>query len=60
MTTKERDYEAEMKLPDGWTCDDCRFFRYCCRLIGNVAGNTSCDWAPSRFQINPAVAVRKP
>ena len=38
-----------MALPQGKTCDDCRFFKHCSAFIGNVAGNTSCDWYPVRF-----------
>ncbi len=32
------------------TCDDCGHFNRCSGFIGDVSGNTSCDWAPSRFR----------
>lgn len=44
------DYEQIMRLPEGKTCSDCRHFRWCDKFLGgNVATNTECDWAPSRF-----------
>ena len=45
-----------MDLPEGFTCDDCRTFRFCCKLIGDVTGNTHCDWFPSRFVPSLALA----
>ena len=44
---------SSMDLPDGKTCSDCAYFRFCTQFIGNVAKNTSCDWFPIRF-----IAVR--
>lgn len=42
----------DMKLPDGKTCNDCAFYRWCCALIGteDITGNAHCDWSPSRFR----------
>ena len=45
--------EESMKLPQGFTCDDCLSLSFCQKLIGNVSGNETCDWAPSRFRLNP-------
>ena len=47
-----------MDLPEGKTCDDCRHFRRCSALIGDVAGNTKCDWFPSRFALQPPTVER--
>ncbi len=47
---KEPDYHAEMKLPEGITCADCRNAERCDMLFGAVRrGFTSCDFWPSRF-----------
>ena len=44
---------ADMALPKGLTCNDCRFFRFCSQLIGpEIDKNTECDWYPVRFQFN--------
>jgi hypothetical protein len=60
MTKVSKTPRDTMRLPEGWTCADCRFFYYCSEFIGpEITGNTTCDWAPSRFQINPALVVRK-
>lgn len=37
-------------LPPGKTCGDCHWFRRCAWLIQCKAGNTECDWIPSRFR----------
>lgn len=48
---KERDYSAEMRLPAGKTCADCRNGKTCDALFGAVRrGFTSCDFWPSRFR----------
>ena len=45
-----RDYAAEMKLPEGKTCADCRHFERTCRWLISYKGHeTSCDWHPSKF-----------
>jgi len=38
-----------MNLPEGQTCNDCGHFRFCSGFIGDVSGNTTCDWFPIRF-----------
>jgi len=45
----ERTRFATMDLPEGKTCADCRYVGLCTGLIGDVAGNTHCDWFPVRF-----------
>lgn len=45
----ERDYEAEMKLPEGKTCGDCRHIARCLGLGCTWQARTSCDFHPSRF-----------
>jgi hypothetical protein len=52
--TREPDYAAEMKLPEGKTCGDCLSCRRCCLIFGHVPEDTSCDWWPSRFRPAPA------
>lgn len=41
----------DMLLPAGQTCRDCEFYGWCWNLFGCAAGNTRCDWSPSRFSI---------
>lgn len=57
----ERDYDAEMKLPDGKTCRDCRSYSSCLALFSCPPTNTSCDWHPSKFRERPdsVLAARK-
>lgn len=38
-----------MSLPPGKTCNDCGYFKRCCAFLGDVSGNTECDWFPVRF-----------
>ena len=46
----EPDYRAEMKLPVGKTCADCRHGPRCDSLFGaRRHGFTTCDFWPSRF-----------
>jgi predicted nuclease with TOPRIM domain len=40
----------DMKLPDGWTCKQCIFFKRCQMLISVQGHETTCDWSPSRFR----------
>lgn len=49
-TVEERDYDAEMKLPPGKTCGDCRHVKRC-RAFGFTSSesNTNCDFHPNRF-----------
>ena len=46
----EPNYDAEMKLPEGKACDDCRHCDRCFALGFSKAGNRSCDFWPSRFR----------
>jgi hypothetical protein len=46
---RERDYDAEMRLPDGTRCDDCRHFSRCTGFGFTTPGRTSCDFWPNRF-----------
>jgi hypothetical protein len=50
----EPDYDAEMKLPAGITCDDCIHARRCFGFVFSKSGNSSCDFWPSRFRARPA------
>lgn len=46
----EPNYSAEMKLPPGKTCADCRSGETCDKLFGAVRRRfTTCDYWPSRF-----------
>ena len=46
----ERDYDSEMRLPEGRTCGDCFHFKKTCEwLVSHVASDTKCDWWPSKF-----------
>lgn len=49
MTEREPDYDAEMALPQGTTCDDCRHARRCFGFGFSKTGRKSCDFWPSRF-----------
>lgn len=48
--TAEPDYAAEMKLPEGRTCDDCAHSRRCFAFGFAKSGNTSCDFWPNVFR----------
>ena len=39
-----------MQLPDGKTCEDCRFVRYCTGIGVTERNNGTCDWFPRRFK----------
>lgn len=47
----EPDYEAEMKLPAGKSCDDCVHAGRCFAFGFSKSGNTSCDFWPSKFRV---------
>jgi len=51
-----RDYDAEMRLPEGLTCKDCQHARRCFSLGYSRAPHTSCDFHPSRFLPKAQVA----
>lgn len=46
----EPDYDAEMKLSDGKTCDDCFHARRCFGMGFSSTGRKSCDFYPSRYR----------
>ncbi len=46
----EPDYNAEMRLPTGKTCDDCFAHKFCFGIGCSWSGRTSCDYWPNRFQ----------
>ena len=45
--------DDDMKLPVGKTCGDCLHFGRCKWLVGVRGKETTCDFAPSRFQEKP-------
>lgn len=44
------DYDAEMRLPAGATCDACAHAKRCFGFGFSSPGRTSCDFWPSRFR----------
>lgn len=55
-TEREPDYAAEMKLPEGRTCGDCRHARRCFGFGFSKPGRSSCDFWPSRYS---AAAIKE-
>lgn len=52
----EPDYDAEMRLPDGVTCDGCVHSKRCFGFGFSQTGRTSCDFWPNRFAaLSPAL-----
>jgi len=47
----------DMDLPEGKTCGDCVHIYRCKAIFGHVETDTTCDWSPSRFRANPAMAA---
>lgn len=47
---REPDYEAEMRLPEGATCDGCASAKRCFGFGFSTPGRTSCDFWPSRYR----------
>jgi hypothetical protein len=45
----EPNYDAEMKLAEGVTCDDCTHAKRCFGFGFSTPGRASCDFWPSRF-----------
>lgn len=45
----EPDYPAEMALPEGKSCADCKHIRRCVAFGYSAPENTSCDFYPRRF-----------
>jgi hypothetical protein len=45
----EPDYHAEMRLPPGVTCADCKHIERCVGFGFSLPGCTSCDFWPNRF-----------
>lgn len=49
--------EPDMQLPEGMTCLDCRNFQRCAALVGVKGHEVTCDWSPSRFQLDALGAL---
>lgn len=49
----EPDFDAEMKLPDGKSCADCRHINRCESFGVASKIDTSCDYHPSKFWEQP-------
>ena len=47
----------DMLLPAKRTCSDCRHCDRCTRIFGAKPGNTFCDFAPSRFDLEPEAFI---
>jgi MoaA/NifB/PqqE/SkfB family radical SAM enzyme len=47
--------EKDMHLPEGKTCDDCKYFKRCIWICGATSEDTACDWSPSMFVEKPTV-----
>lgn len=50
----EVNYEAEMTLPTGKTCADCKHIKRCEGFGFTEPNRTSCDFHPSRFSPSQA------
>ncbi len=48
--TREPDFEAEMRLPDGATCDGCANAKRCFAFGFSTPGGSSCGFWPSRYR----------
>lgn len=46
----EPNYDADMKLPEGKSCDDCYAAHFCFGIGCSKPGRTSCDYWPNRFR----------
>jgi hypothetical protein len=46
----EPNYEQDMKLPEGKTCDVCYAFRFCKGIGCSWEGREECDYWPNRFK----------
>lgn len=46
---KEPDYDKEMKLPSGKTCNDCVHSRRCFAFGFSETKRISCDFWPNKF-----------
>lgn len=49
LTKTQRDYDADMKLPEGKTCGDCCHIRRCKAFGFTWPERTSCDFYPNKF-----------
>lgn len=58
MRNIEPDYDAEMRLPTGKTCDDCVHSRRCFAFGFSQAGRASCDFWPTKFKA-AVIALRR-
>jgi hypothetical protein len=57
---REPDYDAEMRLPTGRSCDDCAHAKRCFGLGFSTPGRTSCDFWPNRFRRAAALTGDQP
>lgn len=49
---------ATMALPQGLTCTDCGYFRFCIDFCGRLGTETQCDWYPIRFTLKLPETVK--
>jgi hypothetical protein len=53
MERSEPNYDAEMKLPEGKTCGDCKHIKRCKAFGYAQPDRRDCDFYPSRFAATP-------
>jgi len=53
----EPNYDAEMELPEGKTCADCRHIKRCAAFGYSKPESTSCDFWPRRYAERTGDAV---
>ncbi len=47
--TKDWEYQYNMLLDDGITCEDCYNCSQCCDIFGQSETDTECQFYPNRF-----------
>jgi hypothetical protein len=55
----EPNYDAEMQLPAGMTCDNCRHAQRCFGIGYSQPGRTSCDFWPNKFSLKLIVEAEE-
>ena len=50
LAKPEPNYDLEMKLPEGKTCDDCVHAKRCFGMGFSKSGNRSCDFWPNKYR----------
>jgi hypothetical protein len=40
---------SSMTIPNSQTCEDCKYYEWCCEMYGVKKENTTCDFHPIRF-----------